>query len=211
MADKKERKMSPKGFLHKCTTKAANSAIAFLAAHRAWLETGEVAAKTSPLLAKMDKGEVLPTPCLKEIQYAVMAHIIESDRTKLEDKIAAAAEGTPTSTRKSWCATIFDSKGVMQTRTKDNGDVEDLLKGFDLSSDADRWVDRRLFDGASDWYGTIEHTVIPNVCTRVERSDAIARILKQPKGPTVHVKGRSTKTLSFGVKVKESRASFSRG
>src|SRR5271157_3561151 len=43
MAETKERKMSPKGFLHKCSTKAANSAIAFLAAHRAFLQTGDLA------------------------------------------------------------------------------------------------------------------------------------------------------------------------
>lgn len=206
MAETKERKMSPKGFLHKCTTKAANSAIAFLAAHRAWLETGEVAAKTSPLLAKLDAGELLPTPCLKEVQYAVMAHIIESDRNKLEAKIEAAAqEGTHTGTRKPWVARILDEKGVIQTRTKEDGEVEDLVKGFDLSSDADRWVDRRLFEGASDWHGEVEHSIIPNICTRIERQDSIARILKQPKGPTVQVRGKSTKTLGFGVKAKPTR------
>jgi hypothetical protein len=209
---KKPRAMSPKGFLHKCTTRAANSAIAFLSAHRAWLETGELSHKTSPILAKLDSRELLPTPALREIQYAVMSHIIESDRQKLEDKIQAQADGgTHTSTRKPWMAQILNAAGVIQTRVKDNGDVVDLAKGFDLASQADRWVDRNLFIGAPDWYGVVEHTVIPGVGQRVERSDAIARILKQPKGPTVHVKGRSTKTLGFGVKVKESRTTFSGG
>jgi hypothetical protein len=211
MANTKERKMSPKGFLHKCSTKAANSAIAFLAAHRAFLETGELAVKTSPLLAKLDAGELLPTPCLKEIQYAVMTHIIESDRNKLEAKIEAAAQGgTSTGTRKPWVATIYNAAGVVQTRETEDG-PEDLIKGFDLGQEADRWVDRRLFEGASDWYGTVEHQVIPNLHSRIERADSIARILKQPKGPTVHVRGKSTKTLGFGVKAKETRVSFSRG
>lgn len=205
MADKKERKMTPKGFLHKCSTKAANSAIAFLAAHRSFLETGELAEYTSPILAKLDSRELLPTPALKEIQYAVMTHIFESDRQKLEEKVQAQQEGSPKSTRKSWMATIYDAAGVIQSRTKDDGEVEDLVKGFDLSSDADRWVDRRLFEGASDWYGEVSHTVIPNVCTRIERQDAIARILKTKKGPTVQVRGKSTKTLGFGVKAKPTR------
>src|SRR5579864_9472553 len=110
MAETKERKMSPKGFLHKCTTKAANSAIAFLAAHRTFLETGELAIKTSPLLAKLDAGELLPTPCLKEIQYAVMTHIIESDQNKLDAKVQAAQEGSPKTTRKPWLATIYNAE-----------------------------------------------------------------------------------------------------
>jgi hypothetical protein len=211
MADKKERKMSPKGFLHKCSTKAANSAIAFLAAHRAFLETGELAHKTSPILSKLDSHELLPTPALKEIQYAVMAHIIESDRQKLEDKIQAAQEGSTKTTRKPWCATIYDAAGVIQTRVKEDGEVEDLVTGWDLASAADRWVDRRLFEGASDWYGVVEHTVIPNVSSRIERADSMARILKQAKGPTCQVKGKSTKTLGFGVKAKETRVTFSRG
>ena len=212
MADKKERKMSPKGFLHKCSTKAANSALAFLSQYRSFLETGDLAEKTSPILAKMDAGELYPTPALKEIQYAVMTHIIESDRQKLEAKIEAQAQaGTSTGTRKPWLAQILNEAGVIQTRVKDDGEVEELVKGFDMSSDADRWVDRRLFEGAPDWHGTVEHTVIPNVCSRIERQDSIARILKQPKGPTVHVRGKSTKTLGFGVKCKESRSSFSRG
>lgn len=212
MAETKERKMSPKGFLHKCTTKAANSAQAFLAAHRAFLETGELAQKTSPILAKLDAGEMYPTPALKEIQYAVMTHIIESDRNKLEEKIAAqASPGAPTGSRKPWLAQILNAEGVVQTRINPKGEVEDLVKGFDMSADADRWVDRRLFEGAPDWHGQVEHQVIPNVCSRIERADSIARILKQPKGPTVHVRGKSTKTLGFGVKCKESRSTFSRG
>lgn len=205
---KKERKMTPKGFLHKTTTKAANSAIAFLAQYREYLTTGELASRTSPIVAKVDAGELLPTPALKEIQYAVMTHIIEADTAKAEAVVESPGKGQ---TRKSWRATIYDAAGVVQTRTTEKGEVEDLIKGFDLSQDADRWADRRLFEGTHGWYAVVEHTIIPNISTRIERGDSMARILKQPKGPTVQVRGKSTKTLGFGVKAKESRASFSRG
>ena len=208
MADKKERKMTPKGFLHKTTTKAAHSAIAFLAQYREYLTTGEVASTTSPIIAKVDAGELLPTPALKEIQYAVMAHIIQADTQKMEQ----AAEGShSTGTKKPWRTTVFDAAGVVQTRINAKGEEEDLIKGFDLSTDADRWADRRLFEGTHGWYAIVEHTIIPNISSRIERGDSMARILKQPKGPTCQVKGRSTKTLGFGVKVKESRSTFSRG
>ncbi len=207
--EKKERKMTPKGFLAKTQTKAANSAIAFLAQYREYLTTGEVAEATSPIVAKVDSGELLPTPALREIQYAVMTHIIKADEKKLEQ--SATGGGGKTGTRKSWRATVYDAAGNVATRVKADGEVEDLIKGFDLSQDADRWCDRRLFDGTHGWYAEVEHTIIPNIKARIDRADAVARILKKPKGPTVAVRGKSTKTLGFGVKAKESRSSFSRG
>ena len=206
MADKKERKMTPKGFLHKTTTKAANSAIAFLAQYREYLTTGEIASKTSPILARVDAGELLPTPALKEIQYAVMSHIIEADTAKAE---AVVEPGTGGGTRKPWRTTIYDAAGVVQTRITTKGEEEDLIKGFDLSADADRWADRRLFEGTHGWYAIVEHTIIPNISSRIERGDSMARILRKPKGPTVAVKGKSTKTLGFGVKAKQTRVTFS--
>jgi len=205
MAETKERKMTPKGFLHKTTTKAANSAIAFLAQYRAFLTTGELAERTSPIIAKVDAGELLPTPALKEIQYAVMTHIIEADAAKVDQ----AVEAGPKQTKKPWRASIYDAAGVLQTRINTKGEEEDLVKGFDLGQEADRWADRRLFEGTHGWYAVVEHTIIPNISTRVERGDSMARILKQPKGPAIHQKGKSTKTLGFGVKAKQTRVTFS--
>jgi len=205
MAETKERKMTPKGFLHKTTTKAANSAIAFLAQYRAFLTTGELAERTSPIIAKVDAGELLPTPALKEIQYAVMTHIIEADAAKVDQ----AVEAGPKQTKKPWRASIYDAAGVLQTRINPKGEEEDLVKGFDLGQEADRWADRRLFEGTHGWYAVVEHTIIPNISTRVERGDSMARILKQPKGPAIHQKGKSTKTLGFGVKAKQTRVTFS--
>lgn len=204
---KKPRAMTAKGFLHKTTTKAANSAAAFLAQYRTFLTTGELADKTSPILAKLDSGDLFPTPALKEISYAVMTHIIESDARKMEE----TAEAPKGSTRKPWRAVILNAAGVIQTRINAKEEEEELVKGFDMARDADRWCDRRLFEGASDWHGEVEHMVIPNVHSVIDRADSIARVLKQPKGPTVQVRGKSTKTLGFGVKVKESRSTFSRG
>jgi len=208
MADKKERKMTPRGFLQKTTTKAANSAIGFLSQWREYLTTGEVASKTSPIIAKVDKGELMPTPALREIQKAVMDHIIEADAQKMEQSQESAASGG--GTRKNWIATVYDAAGNVMSRTNAKGEEEDLIKGFDLSSDADRWCDRRLFEGTHGWYAIVAHATM-NISTRIERGEAMARVLKKPKGPVVQQKGKSTKTLGFGVKVKETRASFSRG
>lgn len=202
-----DRKMTPKGFLHKTTTKAANSAAAFLATYRDWLETGELAKLTSPILVKLDQGTLLPTPALNEVKAAVLAHIFESDKQKVEASIEAALEPKKT---KPWIVEILNAEGVLQTRIDSQGEEEELTKSFDLAQEADRWADRRLFEGASDWYAKVSHVSIP-VVTYIQRSDSIARILKQPKGPAIHQKAVTTKTLGFGVRAKQDRASFSRG
>lgn len=205
MAETKERKMSPKGFLAKTQTKAANSAIAFLAQYRSYLTTGELKDATSPIIAKVDAGELLPTPALREIQYAVMTHIIESDSAKADK----ASEPATKQTRKPWRTTIYDAAGVVQTKTNSKGEEEDLIQGFDLSQRASEWGDRRLFEGTHGWYAIVEHTTLTNVSSRIERGDAMARVLRQPKGPAIHQKGKSTKTLGFGVKAKQTRVTFS--
>lgn len=203
-----ERKMSPKGFLHKTTTKAANSAAAFLSQYREYLVTGELAPITSPIIHKLDTGALLPTPALREISHAVMMHIIESDKQKMEKAIEAAVEEPKQP--KHWIARICDAQGNICTRVNSDGEEEELVKEFDMGQDADRWVDLRLFDGCPDWYGTVDHTMAP-IQNIILRADAIARILKVKKGPAIQQKGMSTRNLGFGVKVKESRASFSRG
>lgn len=209
MSETKPRKMTAKGWLSKSTKQGARSAEGFIAAYREFLTTGELAAKTSPILAKLDKKEAYPTPVLRELQNAVMVHIIESDHRKME-KVQEQAQNPSSQTKKAWVATIYNAKGEVQTRIKNDGDEEDLIKEFEQSQDADRWCDRRLFDGAPDWYAEVDHASLP-IHTRIERQDAIARILKQPKGPTVQVKGKSTKTLGFQHKAKDFRPQFSRG
>src|SRR5271166_4917515 len=148
-----ERQMTPKGFLAKLSTKAANSAAGFILAHRQWLTTGELASVTSPILAKLDTKELLPTPALKELGQAVMNHIIVQDQRRAE----ASMEGAQQSgTTKPWVATIYDSKGLICTKLNSDGEEEELVKGFDHPQEADRWVDRRLYDGASDWHGEVD-------------------------------------------------------
>lgn len=222
MSEKKERKMTPKGFLHKTTTKAANSAFAFISSYREYLTTGELAPRVSPILAKLDADraealaqlkdtEGLAQASLKEISHAVMVHIIESDRTKMEAAQEAAQEAVPhASTVKPWLAVIANEKGEVQTRINAKGEEEDLIKSFEHAVDADRWVDRRLFEGAVDWHGEVSHSTLKTLVV-IERLDAIARILKKPRGPSVHVKGKSTKSLGFEHKAKENRFYFSRG
>lgn len=200
----KPRGMTVRGFIAKTNTKAALSAGAFIQQYREYLTTGELADITSPIIKKLDDKEILPTPALQLIQAAAFGHMIALDTIKLEQIDAGAAPGSS----KKWTAVIKNGKGQVCTRVTNDGDVEDLLKTFDLAQEGSRWVDRRLFDGASDWYGEIEGL---GILTRVERSDAMARVLKTPKGATMHQRSQTTASLSFGVKAHQTRCSFSKG
>ena len=210
MSDSKKRNMSIKGWLHKSSGKV--SATAFLAAHREWLLSGDLSPVTSPILVKLDSKEILPTAALMDLRSVLLGHMVAKEAAKAEDDLLNPKGGT----RKPWLATIYDAKGNIQTRVKEDGSVEDLQKGFDKSSDADRWCDRRLFDGAPDWFGTVSHTTLCNkegdpLSTVIMRDDAISRILRQPKDAVMKVKSKTTDKLSFGVKVHNDHSTFSGG
>lgn len=202
-----KRPMTPKMFLYRSNA-AKVSAIAFLAAHRAFLETGELAEVTSPILRMLDESTLLPTPALDLIREAVTVHTIRVEAEKAERRLLESLDGeSQGKTVKNWIACVYDSKG---------NPIEDLEKSFELASDADRYVDRKLFDGASDWYGVVSHSRIMRadgdpISNIILRQDAIARILKIKKGPMSKKTGTRDGKLSFGVKAHQDHAHFSRG
>lgn len=211
-----ERRMSVKGFLYKSTTKAAASAAGFIAAHRAWLETGDLAEVTSPILRLMDERQLFPTPALDLLKEAVLTHHLRVETAKAEQRLLGAEDEAGPSVKKPWVARIFDAKGNLVQDHNTKGELRDLEETFAMASDADRWTDRRLFEGAPDWFGVIQHTTILRadgepITSVVMRQDAIARILKQPKGAVSKKTGSRDNKLSFGVKVSQSRCHFSHG
>lgn len=210
------RKMTMKGFLHKSGTKAAASASSFLAQHREFLQTGELALFTAPILLKVDSRELMPTPALEEIKAVVLAHHLAEEIRRGEEKMARANEPSERKT-KNYVATVWNSKGEVVQAADSNGKIKDLKDSFETSTQAERWADNRLFDGAPDWFCVVETTHVfkqdgtPFTAT-ILRGDAIARILKRPKAPVMKAQksGKGGK-LSWGVKVSESKASFSHG
>ncbi len=211
MSEKKERKLTPKWFLHKTTTKAANSALAFITAHRDFLTMGELASKTSPILAKLDNKELFPTPALNQIKQAVLDHMIALEANKFEQAIEKAqndeAQGKKS---KPFVAQILNAKMELCTRLKDNGEIEELQKEFDLPQEAQRWCDRRLVEGAPDWHATIDDART-GTHEYILRNESIQRTFRKKKGPTMHPRKMTTDKLSFGVRAKQDRASFSHG
>lgn len=214
MSDKKERAMTPKGFLHKTTTKAAASASAFLEAHRAFLETGELASLTSPILRQVDDRSLMPTPALEAIKAVVLGHILALETQKVEERLASGENGTRTP--KNWLATIYDKEGNICTRVKEDGKEVSIQQEFDQPQEADRWVDRRLFEGQTDWFGVVSHTTKTNkdgepLSVTITRTDALARILAKKAGPVMKGQAKSSGKLGWGVKTRPSHAKFSHG
>jgi len=90
-------------------------------------------------------------------------------------------------------------------------EVSPAVWAAETYNDANRLADRRLLNREDSVYAIIENTMDRPIQTMIQRDDAIARMLKQPKGPASRAKGTSTKTLKWQAKAKNDRASFSRG
>lgn len=208
-----ERKMSVKGFLAKSnSSKAMAGALGFLQAHREYLLTGEVAYATASIIEKFDNGELPATPALNEVKQAVLAHIMEVERIKSEE---ALEKSSLPSVSKPYLVEIRDAAtNAICIRVKDDGTSEKLVKGFSMPQDAERWADRRLFDGAPSWFGTVTQTNAKNpehATDIIERDDSIARILKRPRATATKTVNHGSSSLGFGVKVREKHTNFSHG
>ena len=110
---------------------------------------------------------------------------------------------------------MYDGNGNIASHRNEEGEWEELESSFEESARADGWAHRKLFDGAPNWYAIVSHTSITikgePFSVRIERSDAIAAILKAPKGAVMKVTSKTTSKLGFGVKVNNDVSRFSRG
>lgn len=204
---KKERKMTEKGFLHKSGSSKV-SAIAFLAAHREYLTNGTIGQMVSPIIAKVDSQELMPTPALTQIRKLVLNHLVAREILEAERKMNA-----PPGTRKStkpYRATVYTKDGDIAIKVNDEGEEKDLVQGFDDAVTAEGWIDRRLVEGENGWFGQIVNETTAYT-TNVDRDDSFARVYKRPKKPVMHRQAKSTGSLSFGVKVHNDHFHVSKG
>ena len=214
-----DRKMTEKGFLHKAKGKV--SATAFIAQHREWLVTGTLAPLTTPVLAKLDSGEIYPTQALGDLCQAVMGHMVARHIFEGENKIdkAPASTGTGTGTRtgtsKPYTATVYDESGNIQcVLTRDTEDAEkDLVSYFDCHHKAQGWCDRRLDQGGPGWYATIVDNATGNVIERIDRDASLHRLYSKRPGSGVATKKVATASggLSWRMKAKGDHFHFSKG
>jgi hypothetical protein len=208
--DKTIRKMTPKMFLHRANGKV--SAIAFLAAHRAFLETGELCEVTSPILRMLDDSTLLPTPALELIREAVTVHHIRVEAEQAERKLMASLDAESTGgSSKTWEVTVYDSKGNIQSRIAENGNPIELQESFLLAQRASEWADRRLVnDCGSDCFAVITHVPTGKEIIAL-RNEAMSRCFPKAKAPMSKKTGSRDNKLSWGSKCVQSHAHFSRG
>jgi hypothetical protein len=199
-----KRNMTPKGFIRKVTS--AKSAIGFIDQYRNYMTTGELAPILSPIVAKVDSQELLPTPALNEIGNAVMNHILAEASAKIEKINESKRNLKP----KNWIAAIYNSQNILQTYTNNKGEKKELIKDFDVSHEASDWADRNLIECASDCFAIIQHN---HSYTKeiILRADAFARVFTKKTLPVISIRSKTTNSLSFGTHVKRSRVSFSKG
>lgn len=198
-------KMSPKMFLHRASQ--AKSAIAFIGQYREWMVSGELASVVNPILAKIDTKELFPTPGLREIQNAVLAHHLASQVRQAEEKITKreVVANVP-SNDKNYIARVFDAAG-------NEMDADDVK--FD--TDGIRWCDRRLIKMEPGAYGEVSHLIMTDrdgnpLTITVHRDESMGRLLKEKKGPVVRRTGSGlNKPHVWPAKCKQTRSSFSHG
>jgi hypothetical protein len=195
-----DRKMTDKAFLK--VSSGSVSAAAFLAAHRDYLTSGTLASYTAPILAKLDAGQVFPTPALQEVRQAVLDHMMQRISVKAAPKAAEPKEP------KAYSAKVLDSEGRVVMRLTEEGESKACVQEFDLYQRAEGWADRRLFEGEPGGYAEI--TFRDGKTYSIERDDAMARILKQPR-MAVHKGGRREAPLGNNMRAKGDHFHFSRG
>lgn len=83
-------------------------------------------------------------------------------------------------------------------------------ESFNRSFEAEHWADLRLLECASNGYAEVSASDYRGMI-RLERLDAIARIMKPKAGPAMKAQKKTTNCLGFGHKAHEHRYHFSKG
>ena len=200
------RNMSLKGFIHKANGKI--SAESFLSKHREWLSNNnEVRELTTPILSKVEKGELLPTPALEEIRRVVYDCMMVRENENILKQVDKNRRKYFAKKEGKFAAVILDAQEKVVLEEKPEGWFE-LAKSFDMPQAALRWVDRKLVDNAG-CFGVIQSN--GNVYEVVEREESLSRLLRQPKKAVCRRMSAGMSRLSFGVKAHQSMTKFSTG
>jgi hypothetical protein len=108
-----------------------------------------------------------------------------------------------------WVETQEETDGyhVMEKKVE----VSPAVWGAKTFGAAMNLADRKLYAREDSVHAVIRNTQGVVVSTEVDRQDAIARVLRKPKGATTTGGNKSTKSLRWTGRAKQDRASFSRG
>lgn len=168
-------------------------------AAKAKAATDAKAAKANTVIRKGDKVIKSSVPS-KEYTVTLMVKVYDRNGENVKIEVGTVE-------RKKF----REVKKAGQTILEPYTEITPAVWGAETFNEASRLADRRLFDRGDSVYAEIVNTQGVPIKTTIQRDDAIARTMKQPKGPASRVKGSSTKTLKWVGKAKNDRSSFSRG
>ena len=226
MSESKKRAVTIKSFI-KGASSPRISAQAYLEAHEEFLSSGELAPLVTPIIAQVKERKVMPTPALVHIQQVAFDYMMESEKRKALEKLAATASGNKLDkhtahrvrSTASQTSVVYDKNGNILTAIDERtGEEYDLIKDHDLFQNAQGWCHRRLDQCEPNAYAIItSNKVITSkgvMTTRIERGTAISALLKRKPGMGAQISKsapKSTSRLGFGVKCNPSKATFSAG
>lgn len=199
-----KRAISIKGFVSKATSTSL-TAQGFLAQYREYLTTGEVANIASPILAKVDTGELAPEIGLENITNAIFSHMMNLSLQKAEAQIAKQESSEAVPANKNYVTKLFTASG---TELKN--------EFFTFPQDAERAGERWLINSESGCYAQVESLKLKTksgqpFITTITRETAFANQYKTKRGPVTKGKPVSTGKLGFGVRAKQDHCHFSHG
>lgn len=208
----KKKVMTPKWFLSLATRSGIKSAEAFLAAHRDWLENGELAKEVSPILVQIDSKEVFPSPGLNAIMHVALGHVMASTIAKAEEQLNQVSSPK---TDKPYVGVIYNANGTVATVINDKKEERELRAGFNHPQEADRWCQRRLSEGSAGQFGLVTWTKVLTkagtpMTTRHDRDDAIRALIPKKRTPYMH-QNRSNGQLKNRMSVGQTHVRFSQG
>jgi hypothetical protein len=187
-------KLTAECLLKKANSKEGNSIVNFISNYRKYM-LSEIS-ETIPIISKIDSS-IYPE-AMFELKNAIFSHIIKENEKKINKF----------KNKKVNISRIINNKKFEAKILNKIGDVVESKK-FDMPQQAERWCDRQLEYGSSDWHGEV--FCKENFWSYVNRRDSLYRIYKEHRKITCGVRKKTTNRLGFGIKAKQSKITFSHG
>ena len=195
--------MTIQGFISKMSGRI--SAESFLKQHREYMLSGELSSVLTPIIEKIDNGELSAKTGLINIQQSSFNYFMDK---KAAEAVNSINKSSKPSSQKMYTAAIYNEDGSFATYIDNNGDEKDLIFNTDNSLQAESWCHRKLFDAAPNCYGKVVNKVTGFV-NEVSRDSAIAAILRT--GPIGAYRKTGSDGKSWKMKVKNDHFHFSHG
>lgn len=204
-----KRPTTPKMFLS-YSSRTSKTAEGFLQAYEDFITTGELSAKTSPVLSQVNRRDISPEIGLTTIRNICSMHVLKLDELSVENALMNG--GRTTKSDKPITATIYTVDGEVATHLVD-GEQKPLISHHLHPQEGERWCWNKLNAGEHDWYAEVVcHKVIVighPMTIKITYEDALRALRKVTKVPYLH-----TNKVSAGkpkMKVRAKSQSFSHG